>query len=86
MSANEDIKPTTNGVEAVGEKADLPTGLAADLSPEYREFLLQRHGTLELDPIPAFDDADPYNWPAWKVGTRSIPKHVTVLLITPLFE
>ncbi|KAL1968706.1 hypothetical protein VTN77DRAFT_1532 [Rasamsonia byssochlamydoides] len=69
MSANEDIKPTSNGLEAT-EKADLavqvPTVSAADLSTEHREFLLQRHGTLELDPIPAPDEADPYNWPVWK--------------------
>ena len=37
------------------------------LSPEHREYLLQRHGTLELDPIPGMGDADPYNWTAWKV-------------------
>lgn len=34
----------------------------ANLSPEHREYLLQRHGTLELDPMPGFGDADPYNW------------------------
>lgn len=42
-----------------GERRDLP--------PEHREFLLARHGTLDLDPIPGPDAADPYNWPAWKV-------------------
>jgi hypothetical protein len=40
----------------------------AKLSPEHRDYLMQRHGTLELDPVPAFGDADPYNWPAWKVS------------------
>ncbi|KAF2157357.1 MFS general substrate transporter [Myriangium duriaei CBS 260.36] len=33
------------------------------LSEEHRQYLLQRHGTLELDPIPDYGDADPYNWP-----------------------
>lgn len=37
------------------------------LSTPHREFLLRRHGTLDLDPIPSMDPADPYNWPAWKV-------------------
>ena len=35
----------------------------ANLSNEHREYLLQRHGTLELDPVPDMSDADPYNWP-----------------------
>ena len=37
------------------------------LSQEHREYLLARHGTLELDPVPTMSDADPYNWPSWKV-------------------
>jgi hypothetical protein len=37
------------------------------LSQEHREYLLQRHATLELDPIPAMGDADPYNWSLGKV-------------------
>ncbi|KAF2638534.1 MFS general substrate transporter [Massarina eburnea CBS 473.64] len=38
----------------------------ASLSEEHRQYLLQRHGTLELDPVPLMTDADPYNWPRWK--------------------
>lgn len=30
-------------------------------------YLIQRHGTYELDPLPSADPADPYNWPEWKV-------------------
>ncbi|KAF2204296.1 MFS general substrate transporter [Delitschia confertaspora ATCC 74209] len=40
------------------------------LSPEHREYLLKRHGTVELDPLPTASDADPYNWPAWKKVTN----------------
>ncbi|KAJ5937039.1 hypothetical protein N7466_003489 [Penicillium verhagenii] len=36
------------------------------LSEEHRQYLLARHGTLDLDPIPDMNDADPYNWPRWK--------------------
>lgn len=42
----------------------------SQLPQEHREYLLQRHGTLELDPVPDFGGADPYNWPQWKVRVR----------------
>ena len=44
----------------------IPTNDASGLSQEHRDYLLKRHGTLELDPIPSGDPADPYNWPFWK--------------------
>jgi len=37
------------------------------LTPAHREYLIQRHGTVDLDPIPDMGDADPYNWPQWMV-------------------
>jgi hypothetical protein len=37
------------------------------LSEEHRQYLLRRHGTLILDPVPGFGDADPLNWRTWKV-------------------
>lgn len=39
----------------------------AALSEEHRQYLLARHGTLEMDPIPDMTDADPYNWSQKKV-------------------
>ncbi|KAI9656193.1 MAG: hypothetical protein M1821_004855 [Bathelium mastoideum] len=48
----------------------IPTGAAADLPQEHRDYLIKRHGTYELDPIPSDDPADPYNWPAWKKITN----------------
>lgn len=47
------------------------------LSFEHRQYLLRVHGTLDLDPIPAMDDADPYNWPTWKVGRGTRPEGST---------
>jgi hypothetical protein len=44
-----------------------PTNDTADLTPAHRDYLLKKYGTLELDPVPNFDEADPYNWPSWKV-------------------
>lgn len=38
-----------------------------DISQVHRDYLVERHGTMILDPLPAADPADPLNWPAWKV-------------------
>ncbi|KAJ6119146.1 major facilitator superfamily domain-containing protein [Penicillium sp. IBT 18751x] len=38
------------------------------LSHDHKQYLLQRHGTLDLDPVPQPDDADPYNWPQRKAS------------------
>ncbi|KUI53057.1 hypothetical protein VP1G_00452 [Cytospora mali] len=32
------------------------------LSEEHRQYLLERHGTLDLNPMPDMSDANPYNW------------------------
>ncbi|KAL2148032.1 hypothetical protein VTI28DRAFT_88 [Corynascus sepedonium] len=36
------------------------------LTEEHRQYLLQRHGTLDLEPVPDMTDSDPYNWPKSK--------------------
>ncbi|KAL1846962.1 hypothetical protein Daus18300_014092 [Diaporthe australafricana] len=41
-----------------------------NLSDEHRDYLIQRHGTLDLDPIPDMSDADPYNWSQKKKVTN----------------
>jgi hypothetical protein len=41
------------------------------LSESHHTYLLKRHGTVSLDPIPSADPADPYNWPAWKVSIKA---------------
>lgn len=38
------------------------------LPSHHRDYLMKRHGTLELDPIPGIGPADPLNWPEWKVS------------------
>jgi hypothetical protein len=69
MAANGDEnKGPINGQEVLDEKPVHEHGdTEIELSPQHREYLMQRHGTVDLDPIPAMDDADPYNWPVWKV-------------------
>ncbi|KAN0102257.1 MFS general substrate transporter [Hyaloscypha variabilis] len=44
----------------------------ARLSPAHREYLLQRHGTVDLDPIPDMGGADPYNWKTWMKITNLV--------------
>jgi hypothetical protein len=39
----------------------------ARLTTIHREYLLSRHGTFDLDPIPDMGGADPYNWQSWMV-------------------
>ncbi|KFY40505.1 hypothetical protein V494_03455 [Pseudogymnoascus sp. VKM F-4513 (FW-928)] len=57
---SEDVEPTGDrGAYVHPETIDA-------LSTSHREYLLQRHGTLELDPIPGMGDADPYNWTSSK--------------------
>ncbi|RHZ46621.1 putative MFS multidrug transporter [Aspergillus thermomutatus] len=54
-----------------GIDLDVPDA-ASQLSEPHRAYLLQRHGTLDLDPIPSMDPADPYNWPLWKRITNLV--------------
>ncbi|OBT38975.1 hypothetical protein VE00_10815 [Pseudogymnoascus sp. WSF 3629] len=61
------------GSSARKEKANagsLEDGPAEHLTPEHREYLLSRHKTVDLDPLPAIDPADPLNWPSWKKNTN----------------
>ncbi|KAI5966600.1 hypothetical protein CANMA_003277 [Candida margitis] len=44
------------------------------ITPELYAYLMERHGTVELDPLPSSDPKDPLNWPAWK-------KNYEILLI-----
>jgi hypothetical protein len=62
------MKSESESVEKLGQaKTHIEREEVAMLSVEHRSYLLRRHGTLELDPVPGHGDADPYNWPTWKV-------------------
>jgi hypothetical protein len=59
-----------NTFERTGELSKFGThfnSASAELSPEHREYLMSRHDTLDLEPMPGFGDADPLNWATWKV-------------------
>lgn len=56
-------------VESAGQ-GDVGTyaeSVAARLPKAHQDYLIERHGTLDLDPMPGMSPADPYNWPEWKV-------------------
>lgn len=50
----------------------------ANLTEEHRQYLLLRHGTLELDPLPHASDADPYNWSTTKVNVTALVAPVEI--------
>lgn len=62
-----------------------PQNGAGSLSKEHREYLLASHGTLELDPMPDMNDADPYNWPkSMKMITIFLVAfHAMMIFFTP---
>ncbi|KAJ7651382.1 putative sugar transporter [Roridomyces roridus] len=48
------------------EKGTCSIDGSESLSDEHRQYLLARHGTVALDPMPCMSPADPYNWPTRK--------------------
>jgi hypothetical protein len=40
------------------------------ISDDTKRYLLERHGTFELDPLPSSSPKDPLNWPGWKKNTQ----------------
>ena len=46
---------------------NLEHGTTLNLSTEHRDYLISRHGTSDLEPLPSMDPNDPLNWPTWKV-------------------
>jgi hypothetical protein len=56
---------------ALGDIDQLEKGLTDGISAEHIDYLISRHGTTDLVPLPTMDPADPLNWPAWKVFTLS---------------
>lgn len=43
------------------------TTIIAQMTEEHKNYILKRHKTLDLDPMPSTDPNEPYNWPRWKV-------------------
>lgn len=64
-SQNSEGEKHRQDVETASEPG-LLNEAAANITSEHRDYLIQRHGTVDLDPLPSADPADPYNWPQWK--------------------
>lgn len=47
---------------------NVEAGNPLGLSQEHVAYLMARHGTIDLNPLPTMDPADPLNWPSWKVS------------------
>ncbi|KAK5313030.1 hypothetical protein LTR93_011097 [Exophiala xenobiotica] len=52
------------------DSAHLESAGASALEPEHAAYLIQRHGTVDLIPLPSADPKDPLNWPTWKKNTQ----------------
>jgi hypothetical protein len=65
---NANVQPNPKHTEDIGIAEAIEDVANATLASEHREYLLQRHKTLTLEPLPSADPADPLNWPSWKVG------------------
>lgn len=98
---NDKIQDTTAGGQQYNEDLEhaathatyYDKGGVGALPEEHRQYLLQQHGTLELDPIPTMHDADPYNWPRWKkvinlvlVAWHACMSTFTAAAIIPAYE
>ncbi len=74
----------TAKLEASGSEAshmeELAAANAPSLSPEHAEFLMRRHGTLNLNPVPSMSPADPLNWPSWKVHNVPVAESSTIVV------
>jgi hypothetical protein len=83
QSSSAGEKKHHNDIENVDIPAfvDLNDGVPV-LTEEHRDYLIQRHGTVDLDPLPSADPADPYNWPQWKkvVNLSCVAFHVSTLI------
>lgn len=61
------------GITSHHENLD-PVALTEELDPEHHKYLILRHGSVQLDPLPSADPEDPLNWPDWQ-------KNYEILLI-----
>lgn len=63
-----EMAPKTSDDKSYSE-VELENGPIDDgLSIEHREFLIKRHGTVDLMPLPSASPNDPLNWPTWQVS------------------
>jgi hypothetical protein len=67
------IRPPTESKEAASFEIEDPSQTSTISEDDRNQYIMMRHGTLELDPLPS-SPRDPLNWPTWK-------KDVHVLMV-----
>ena len=58
----DEISHVESGTQANGSV------LKPTLTQEHQDYLMRRHGTTDLHPIPSMDENDPYNWSSTRVS------------------
>ncbi|THY80523.1 putative MFS multidrug transporter [Aureobasidium pullulans] len=85
MTKIEDKKGDSEHVEMMPDLEHTSTHIDthhAILSQGHREYLVERHGTLDLDPMPQWGNADPMNWQYWKKLSNLLLVAISAMLAT----
>ena len=62
------VEQEVKDLETCSSQVEMAEDTMEPLSRAHLEYLVERHGTSALDPVPSMDPADPLNLPTWKVG------------------
>lgn len=77
-SIGEEICPGDKTIEflsSISRETQNGVNITDNITLEHKTYLIQVHGTFDLDPIPSMDPGDPLNWSPWKVSlTPTIPQ------------
>jgi hypothetical protein len=66
-----ELNDKATGISSTADEAHVENALDSNtITSDHEAYILQRHGTLDLIPMPTSDPADPLNWPSWKVRIR----------------
>ena len=63
--SSDDNKPHVTHVDVESESYSEDSSSEPKISQEHKDYLIARHGTFNLLPLPSMDDDDPLNWPNW---------------------
>lgn len=71
------------GTSNVSVNSDISTpGEVQSLTSEHETYLIERHGTTNLDPLPSADPSDPLNWPDWEKNAQIASMSFTAFSLT----
>ncbi|KAF4554307.1 Efflux pump-like protein 10 [Elsinoe fawcettii] len=74
MAETKSSSPPASEISHLEQQATHATYIppSTQLSESHREYLIAKHGTIDLSPIPSPNDSDPYNFPKWLKTTNLI--------------